>query len=232
MKKIKNNIVCFTASLVTTVIPVIVGLILWNKLPEQIALLFHFDGNPDSYYSKGFAVFGVYLMILAVQIFVAVGTASENEKGEGIPEKLYCIFLWICPVISVLMSVLVYGNALGYELDVVFWCMMAIGFLYLVLGNYVPKLRRNKFSGLRVKWTFESKKNWEHTNRFSGYVMCVLGIVTIIMALTRFYNVATAYWMPVVWFALIFVSEIVMMVYSYVYYTKHKNDEDYFDKTE
>lgn len=230
MKKIKNNFMGFFASIITTLIPIAVGMILWKKLPEQIALRFDSQGNPADYYSKGFAVFGIYLINLVIHLFVSIATALENEKGEGIPDKFYGIILWICPAVSLFIAVLSYSNALGYKMDAAFWCMLFVGFLYLVLGNYIPKLRPNKFSGLRIKWTFESKKNWEHTNRFSGWVMCILGIVFIIMALTKFYNVATAYWMPVVFIFLLIISAGILMVYSYLYYTKHRDDDDYYNK--
>lgn len=233
MRKIKNNFVAFFAAIITIVIPMFVGIILWNKLPEQIALHFDFQGNPDDYYPKAFAVFGVYLILLAVQLFVSIATASENEKGEGIPDKVYGIFLWICPVVSIFTALLVYSHALGHQMDIARWCMFLIGILYLVLGNYVPKLRPNKFSGVRVKWTFESKKNWEHTNRFSGWMMCILGMVFIIMAMTGFWNVfynneAAVYWISVVFVLLLMVSVGCTVLYSYLYYTKHKEDDDYW----
>lgn len=230
MRKIKDNKMSFIASIICTLIPMFVGVFLWDKLPNEVVLRFDFDGKPGSYYSKGFAVFGMYLFILAIHLLVAICTASENEKGEGIPDKVYSLFLWMCPVISVLVAVVIYGNALGCKIDAPFWCMITLGFLYLILGNYAPKVRRNRFAGLRIKWTYESKKNWEHTNRFSGYVMFVLGIVFIIMAFTRFYNTVTAYWMPVVMVGLLFVSVSLMIIYSWNYYLKHKDDEDYYDK--
>lgn len=228
MKKIKNNIFGFFASIITIVIPIIAGIILWGKLPEQIAIRFDFQGNPVDYYSKGVAIFGIYLIILVIHLLVSITTALENEKGEGIPDKIYDILLWICPAVSIFIAVLSYSNALGYKMDAAFLCMLFIGFLYLIFGNYIPKLRPNKFSGLRVKWTFESKKNWEHTNRFSGWVMCILGIVFIIMAFTKFYHVATTYWMPVVFVLLLVFSVGITMIYSYLYYIKHKDDDDYY----
>ncbi len=230
MKKIKNNIAGFIASIVTVLIPMIAGMILWGKLPDRIALHFDFQGNPDDYYSKGFAVFGIYLIILAIHLLVSVATALENEKGEGIPDKLYGILIWICPAVSLLAAVLSYSNALGYKMNVAFWCMLFIGFLYLVLGNYTPKVRPNKFAGVRVKWTFESKKNWEHTNRFSGWVMCIVGIVFIMMALTGFYNITAAYWMPVVLVLLVIASVGIVTVYSFLYYKKHREEDDYYNE--
>lgn len=230
MRKIKDNKINFITSIICVLIPSLVGIILWDKLPNEVALRFDFEWNAGSYYSKGFAVFGFYLLFLAMHLLVAICCASENEKGEGIPDKIYRLFLWICPIMSILSAVLIYGNALGCKIDVSFWVMFTLGFLYLILGNYAPKIRRNRFAGVRIKWTFESKKNWEHTNRFSGYIMCVLGIIFIIMAFTRFYNTVTAYWMPVVMVVLLVISVFLMILYSGNYYLKHKNDEDYYDK--
>ena len=63
LKRNKKTVVVTT---IITVLPMLVGLLLWNRLPEQIATHFDANGNPDGWSSRFVAVFGLPLILLAV----------------------------------------------------------------------------------------------------------------------------------------------------------------------
>ena len=133
-------------------------------------------------------------------------------------------------MVSIFVTVLVYGYTFGYVMNISMMAQLFIGLLFLVIGNYLPKVKQNYFAGTRVKWTYESRKNWEQTQRFSGWAMCILGLFFIISAMSglaeRLGNVA---------FLCLFLTAIIVfalssVLYSYIYFMKHKEDEDYYDK--
>jgi len=200
------------------------GVILWNQLPNELATHWGPDGNPDGYSSRAFAVFVMPTILLALHLIVSLITAKADTNA--ISNKLFRLLLWICPVMSIMISTLIYATALGHEVNVPFWVLMLLGIIYIVLGNYLPKARQNPFLGVRVKWTLESKKNWEHSNRFSAKVMVVLGLIFIICAmLWIFAEMKTA--VVVIICGSLIGAIFVMMLYSYLYYLKHNQDEDY-----
>lgn len=222
--KIKNNLVTFIATLVVLLIPMLVGVILWNKLPNEVATHWGVDGNPNAYSSRAVVVFAMPATILVLHLIVSLLTAKKDTNA--ISDKLFCLLLWICPVMSITISTLVYATALGYEVNVPFWAMMLVGIIYIVLGNYLPKARQNHFFGVRMKWTLESKKNWEHTNRFSAKIMVALGLAWIICAvLWIFVEAKTAIVVLVV--GTLLGTIFAISLYSYLYYLKHNQDEDY-----
>lgn len=224
MKKIKNNLGTFIITLVVLLIPMLAGVILWNKLPNELATHWGVDGSPDGYSSRTFAVFGMPTIILALHLIVSLLTSKKDTNA--ISDKLYCLFLWICPVMSIVVSTLIYATALGYEVNVPFGAMVLVGIIYIVLGNYLPKARQNHLFGLRVKWTLESKKNWEHTNRFSAKIMFALGLIYIICAmLWIFAEIKIA--VVVIVIGTLIGAVFAMILYSYLYYLKHNQDEDY-----
>ena len=53
----------------TTVILVqtVVGVVLWDRLPDTIVTHFDVNGEPNGYSSKTFTVFGMPLLLLALQ---------------------------------------------------------------------------------------------------------------------------------------------------------------------
>lgn len=224
MKRIKNNLGTFIITLVVLLIPMLVGVLLWNKLPNEMATHWGVDGSPDAYSSKSVAVFVMPSIILILHLIAVVLTAKKDTNA--IPDKLFCLLLWICPVMSIMVATLTYATALGYGLNVPFWTMMIVGIIYIVIGNYLPKARQNRFFGVRMKWTLESKKNWEHTNRFAAKIMVALGFAWIVCAvLWIFVDVKIAVVTVIV--GTLMGTIFAMSLYSYLYYLKHNQDEDY-----
>lgn len=224
MKKIKNNLGTFIITLVVLLLPMLAGLILWNQLPNEMATHWGPDGNPDGYSSRAFAVFGMPIVLLSMHLFASLITAKKDTGA--ISDKMFRLLLWICPVMSIAVSALTYGVALGYEVNVPFGLLMLLGIIYIVLGNYIPKVRQNHFLGMRVKWTLESKKNWEHSNRFSAKIMVLLGIIFIICAVVSIFVEMKAAVVVIVFGSLIG-AVFAMILYSYLYHLKHNQDEDY-----
>ena len=46
--------------------------------------------------------------------------------------------------------------------------LAALGLLFCVLGNFMPKFRHNYFCGIRTPWTLASETCWRRTHRFAG----------------------------------------------------------------
>ena len=97
----KNKKIILITSMIT-ILPILAGLILWNKLPEQVATHFDFNGIPNGYSSRAFAVFGPYLICLFAHLFCAFGTLADPKK-QAIGQKMYALILWICPAFPISM---------------------------------------------------------------------------------------------------------------------------------
>ena len=63
----KNQKTKLFLSSIITLIPIPIGLFLWNKLPEQVATHWDFNGVPNGWSSKEFAVFGLPLFLIPRQ---------------------------------------------------------------------------------------------------------------------------------------------------------------------
>ena len=56
-------------------------------------------------------------------------------------------------------------------------------YLFMALGNWMGKIRRNPVMGIRTPWTLKSDYVWERTHRVGGRLMVVLGGVVALAAL-------------------------------------------------
>ncbi|MFI4958541.1 MAG: SdpI family protein [Lysobacterales bacterium] len=71
----------------------------------------------------------------------------------------------------------------GYPLPAQTITMLAVGVLLMVLGNYMGKLRKSFFVGIRIPWTLASDVVWERTHRLGGWLFMLAGLVMVIGAL-------------------------------------------------
>ena len=176
VKKYKTTIIITT---LITLLPIVFGLVIWKKLPEQIATHWGADGQADGYSEKAFAVFGMPCILAALQLFVSFITLND-PKRRNIHKKPLTLVLWIIPVMSVLMNCMTYAVALGMKVDVGIIVSILIGLLFIILGNYMPKLQQNYTVGIRIPWTLNSTENWNRTHRLGGKMFILGGFLLII----------------------------------------------------
>lgn len=216
LKKIPKSAIPATALLF---IPMIAGLILWNRLPEQMPIHFNAQGVADDWAHKAFAVFGIpVFMIVCFILCVAVSLA--DPKRQNIEGKPFALVLWICPFVSLLIAFVMYATALGFALDVTTIMCFAFGLLFVIIGNYMPKCRSNYTIGIKLPWTLSDSENWNKTHRMAGYLWVICGAVMMCAAFLK--GTASA----IVFTALLLVMVLVPTVYSYsLFEKKQKNKE-------
>jgi uncharacterized membrane protein len=54
-----------------------------------------------------------------------------------------------------------------------------VGFLFIVLGNYLPRIQPNWFMGVRTPWTMSSDSVWRQTHRTAGWVFVAAGMILL-----------------------------------------------------
>ena len=155
---------------IATLLPILIGLLLWKQLPDSVATHWSTGNEPDGYSSKAFAVFGLPVIMLILHLVCVIAT-NIDPKANSINKKIFFIVLWICPVFSIIVCSTVYGYNLGYQFDIGFLCGLLIGVLYLILGNFLPTVKPNYTIGFRISWALNDADNWYHTHRFGGKCM-------------------------------------------------------------
>ena len=83
--------------------------------------------------------------------------------------------------------------------------------LFILLGNYMGKIRQNFFVGMRTPWTLSDPEVWNKSQRFAGWMFVIGGLITIIESIVWLTSGAII-------FAVVFLIAIVPMIYSYLLY--------------
>ncbi len=212
MKKNKTTLI-ITSILI--LLPMLIGILLWNQLPEIMATHFGVNGQADGYSSKTLTVFGLPLFLLILQWICAFAT-SHDPKQQNISPKVFTFILWIIPVISIVVNSLVYLVNLGKAIDVSFVVLILLGMVFIFTGNYLPKSRRNYTVGIKTPWTLENDVVWNKTNRLGGYLFMGIGFLTILTAFVH--------WIPMELFLVgIILATFIPVIYSYLLYNKENH---------
>ena len=207
---IKKNLKVLMITSVVILLPILVGLLLWNQLPEQIPSHWNANGEVDGWSSKAFAVFGMPAILLAFQWLCVLGTGADPKKDNH-SQKIVHLVLWIIPVLSVVLHTIVYMVALGQNVRVEMVMPILIGLVLTIVGNYLPKCKQNYTIGIKIPWTLNSEENWNKTHRFAGWLWTICGLLIM---LTGFFG---GFW---IFFAVVLVMVFVPFLYSYLLHRK------------
>ena len=212
---IKKNIKALVISSIVILLPMAAGLLLWDKLPQQFVTHWGVDGQPDGWAGKPMAVFGMPLLMLAVQWICVLATAAD-KRNQNQTAKAMNMVLWIIPVISIVSSGMIYGVACGMEFNANMLLPILMGAMFLFVGNYLPKCKCNHTIGIKLPWTVSNEENWNATHRLGGRVWVAAGVLMIACAFLP------GNWTAILVLLIAAVAVAVPTVYSYVYYRKHQ----------
>ena len=209
---IKKNKLKIIISSVITLLPMIFGFLVWDRLPENVATSFGWNGEITGYSSKIFAVVGLPAILTFVNLICIIATSADPRR-KNISNKMFSTVISIVPVCSLLCGICIYANALGYKISVESIMPVFVGILFFVLGFILPKCKQNYTIGIKLPWTLHDEENWNKTHKLAGKLWICGGIIMIVSGLFN---------LTFIFVTIIFALVIIPTVYSYLLYRKQK----------
>ncbi len=214
---LKENKFKVLISSVIILLPILLGLIMWDTLTDVMATHWGADSNWGSFFGNAFVVFGLPVIMLITHLICLFFTSLDKTQKTQNKKALGIIF-WINPVISLITSGIFYAAVLGKEISSVLLTTGMLGILFIFIGNYLPKIKQNRTLGIKLSWTLNNEENWNKTHRFGGKVWVIGGFVILLSIFLP--NAAMVSVMVCVIIAMI----IIPTVYSYSIYKKHQKE--------
>ena len=203
----KTNKTLLTITSTVTLFPILWGLMIWSQLPNQIPIHFNAAGQANNFQSKALAVFGLPIFLLLVHLFV-IFMIGRDPKNCTMNEKMVRVIYWLIPIVSLSISYLIYSKALGSTTNPSVFVSALLGLIFVIIGNYMPKLKVNHTVGIRLPWTLQSEDNWHKTHRLAGKLWVVGGLILLLESGLQF---AVPYVMGIVILTIVFIP----VMYSY-----------------
>ncbi len=216
---IKYNIKKETIPILLIVFAIIFSGITYNLLPDKVVSHWNFYGTADGWSSKNFqAMFFPGLILFMYILFLILPRIDPRRDRYKEFEKVYSIFKLVILSFFFILFIATTLYNLGYNMNIGKLISFLVGVMMIVLGNYMDKIKRNWFVGIKNPWTLSSESVWNKTHRFAKWVFMIFGICIITAPyLSIFYGTGL--------FILgIFLTVFGTMIYSYIIYKKERKN--------
>lgn len=217
---IRNNKFKTLVSSAIILLPAVFGIIMWDELPDEMISHTGIQGTPDAVSPKAFMVFGLPLVFLILHLFSLWITGKDPNHKKQTPKATGMVFR-ILPAASLFVNSLMYFTAFEMNFNPMVPLVLFLAFLFIYMGNYMPKCKQNAYLGIKIKWTLENAENWRATHRFSGKVWFICGLIMIPCILLP------EKYAPYLLIGIILPVAILPLVYSYLYYRKQVKQGSY-----
>ncbi|REE78959.1 putative membrane protein [Paenibacillus taihuensis] len=196
--------------------PAIGALIVYNELPETVATHFSVNNEVNGTMNKGIFILVLVLLGLVpllMRVMRAVDPKRDNFNNFSTAFEVKRLGATLVLAIAG-WTALIYN--LGHAIDIRRIIMIAIGVLFLVMGNYLTQVKPNYTFGIRTPWTLASEENWRKTHRIGGPFMMLGGLVALLCTFAEGRTALLGF------VGMIIVCSLIPTVYSYWLFTRMK----------
>lgn len=150
---------------------------LYTRLPDAFPIHFGVTGRADRFLAKPLGPFALPLIgLVGYAIVAAVVRRQRSAALHVVPTAFAALFFAI--------HAAAVRTALDDTTDVTRWLLISISLFITVLGNYLGKLRRNRWIGIRTPWTLADDEVWMRTHRLGGWMFVAGGALGVLAALS------------------------------------------------
>jgi len=204
------------------VIPMIYLALVWNSLPDKIAMHFDLHGNADQFDSKNeFLWFMMIMAVVSIGMYLLLTNVWRIDPKKYAAEnkgRLQKIAFAVVVFMAATECFVIYIGTQG-SLKLNFRLVFAmIGILWAVIANYMYNLKPNYFAGFRLPWTLENEENWKRTHHLASKLWFAGGL--LIAAICIFASTTVSI---IAIFSILSTITVIPIVYSYRFYRKQKS---------
>lgn len=203
-----------TLNLLLVIVSAIYSALVFPALPTQVPMHWNILGQVDGWMPKSQAVWFwpvlIGVMWLSFQLFPHF---DPHKKKYALFAREWQIMQTGLISFFVYLQLITFYVALHPAVSLLPLLFIGLGSLFILLGNYLSKIRQNYFIGIRVPWTLSSEDNWNKTHRYASWCFVLVGVATLIEAHTLWYA-------PVIIFGGILWAALLPMLYSFLLFKK------------
>jgi uncharacterized membrane protein len=150
---------------------------LYSRLPDEFPTHFDLAGRADRFIAKPLGPF--VLPLIGLVAYAITGVVIRRQRPTAplhvLPTAFAALFLAV--------NAIALHAALDDTTDVTRWILISTSVFITVLGNYLGKLRRNRWVGIRTPWTLADDEVWQRTHRLGGWIFVAGGALALLAAL-------------------------------------------------
>lgn len=211
----KNKLLLY--KLLIVLVMIIIWFYLYPILPAEVPIHWGFNGQPNRMWSKFFhiTIFPIISIIIIV-IFAYLPKLDPKKENYNKFGTVWEIFQFSFLFLFLYIFIVANFITLNPEYNISRFMMSGVWVFFIVIWNFMWKIRQNYFVWIKVPWTLADEEVWNKTHRFGGKIF-MLGWLLFLLNAFFLWQVV---WVFIITFILIVFSPI---VYSYIIFKKKKS---------
>ncbi|MGG3180519.1 SdpI family protein [Priestia megaterium] len=201
-----------------TLLTLVAWLIALPHLPVTMPIHWGANGEADGFATKINAmILTVGIMVLIYFIIAFVPRIDPRKENYKYFSKTYNIVLNAVLLLFFFVNMSTILQGLGYNVPMSYIAPIMAGLVFIIIGNYLQRVRSNYFMGIRTPWTLSNETVWKKTHRLSGKLFFIGGLLILISAF-----LPDGYKSVIMWGSIVLCVAIPYL-YSYLAYKKEMN---------
>ncbi|MED3852455.1 SdpI family protein [Priestia megaterium] len=201
-----------------TLLTLVAWLIALPHLPATMPIHWGANGEADGFATKINAmILTVGIMVLIYFIIAFVPRIDPRKENYKYFSKTYNIVLNAVLLLFFFVNMSTILQGLGYNVPMSYIAPIMAGLVFIIIGNYLQRVRSNYFMGIRTPWTLSNETVWKKTHRLSGKLFFIGGLLILISAF-----LPDGYKSVIMWGSIVLCVAIPYL-YSYLAYKKEMN---------
>ncbi|WEA45417.1 SdpI family protein [Priestia aryabhattai] len=201
-----------------TLLTLVAWLIALPHLPATMPIHWGANGEADGFATKINAmILTVGIMVLIYFVIAFVPRIDPRKENYKYFSKTYNILLNAVLLLFFFVNMSTILQGLGYNVPMAYIAPIMAGLVFIIIGNYLQRVRSNYFMGIRTPWTLSNETVWKKTHRLSGKLFFIGGLLILISAF-----LPDGYKSIIMWGSIVLCVAIPYL-YSYVAYKKEMN---------
>ncbi|MED4794216.1 SdpI family protein [Priestia megaterium] len=201
-----------------TLLTLVAWLIALPHLPATMPIHWGANGEADGFATKINAmILTVGIMVLIYFIIAFVPRIDPRKENYKYFSKTYNIVLNAVLLLFFFVNMSTILQGLGYNVPMSYIAPIMAGLVFIIIGNYLQRVRSNYFMGIRTPWTLSNETVWKKTHRLSGKLFFIGGLLILISAF-----LPDGYKSVIMWGSIVLCVAI-PYPYSYLAYKKEMN---------
>lgn len=203
-------------------------------MPDRIPMHYDMAGNIDRWGSKYESLIFPILILAISLLWTLMIKYFEKKEQKATDEKeradaktnakvIKIVGVSMAAMFTIMQGFIMYGsyheaisNVEKQTIDISKVATILMGIIFIVLGNFMTKIRANGTVGFRVSWSMYNENTWRKSNRFAATMIMIVGGLTIITAAVM----RNSFGAMMIMLGYLFISIIVALIYAYKVYKK------------
>lgn len=193
----------------------VAAFVVYPQLPERVPMHWNASGEVDRYGSRFTGAFAIPLLTLGIYAGMVLLPLIDPRRANyaRFPTAYRAVRTGLILFLTLLYVVTV-AVGLGYEINISRVVPVALGVLFIIIGNVLTQVRHNYFIGIKTPWTLASEEVWRKTHRIGGFVFVAAGVISILAA---FLPAPVNFWLVI---GSLVAAVVITIIYSALLYKK------------